>query len=693
MFFKNKLKIINNYLMKLKSILGLSLLALFLTSCGNERSDKTSEGLAVKDSIQFNYNVEQFADIKILRYQIPGWEQLTLKEQKLAYYLTQAGLAGRDIIWDQNYRYNLTIRKALESVYNNYQGDKSTPEWGAFETYLKRIWFSNGIHHHYSNDKIKPDFSSDYLKQLLADTNTVLEGEAFEVIFNDKDSKKVNQGKGVDNVLLSAVNMYGPDVTNNDVINFYKNKKSPDASKPLSFGLNSQLVKENGVLKERIYKSGGLYGSAIDEIIKWLELAKGVAENEAQGNALGLLIEYYKTGDLQTWDDYNVAWTSATAGNIDYINSFIEVYNDPLGYTGSYETIVQINDFDMSQKMKVVSDNAQWFEDNSTLMDEHKKENVVGVTYKVVNVAGEAGDASPSTPIGVNLPNANWIRATVGSKSVSLGNIIEAYNNAASSGRLKEFVNDEEELQLEETYGQIADKLHTALHEVIGHASGKLNPGVGETKETLKNYASTLEEGRADLVALYYLYDSKLQELGLVDDWQKVGKAAYDGYIRNGLITQLIRLNLGDDVEEAHMRNRQWVSAWVFEKGKADNVIEKVTRDGKTYFNINDYAKLHDLFGQLLRETQRIKSEGDYAAVEHLVETYGVKVDQALHAEVLERNKQFTSAPYSGFVNPVLVPETNDAGEILAIKVTQPETFAGQMIEYSKNYHFLPELN
>lgn len=679
--------------MKLKSILGLSLLALFLTSCGNERSDKTSEGLAVKDSIQFNYNVEQFADIKILRYQIPGWEQLTLKEQKLAYYLTQAGLAGRDIIWDQNYRYNLSIRKALESVYNNYQGDKSTPEWGAFETYLKRIWFSNGIHHHYSNDKIKPDFSSDYLKQLLADTNTVLEGEAFEVIFNDKDSKKVNQGKGVDNVLLSAVNMYGPDVTNNDVINFYKNKKSPDASKPLSFGLNSQLVKENGVLKERTYKSGGLYGSAIDEIIKWLELAKGVAENEAQGNALGLLIEYYKTGDLQTWDDYNVAWTSATAGNIDYINSFIEVYNDPLGYTGSYETIVQINDFDMSQKMKVVSDNAQWFEDNSTLMDEHKKENVVGVTYKVVNVAGEAGDASPSTPIGVNLPNANWIRAAVGSKSVSLGNIIEAYNNAASSGRLKEFVNDEEELQLEETYGQIGDKLHTALHEVIGHASGKLNPGVGETKETLKNYASTLEEGRADLVALYYLYDSKLQELGLVDDWQKVGKAAYDGYIRNGLLTQLIRLNLGDDVEEAHMRNRQWVSAWVFENGKADNVIEKVTRDGKTYFNINDYAKLHDLFGQLLRETQRIKSEGDYAAVEHLVETYGVKVDQTLHAEVLERNKQFTSAPYSGFVNPILVPETNDDGEILAIKVIQPETFAGQMIEYSKNYHFLPELN
>ena len=396
---------------------------------------------------------------------------------------------------------------------------------------------------------------------------------------------------------------------------------------------------------------------------------------------------------MQTWDDYNVAWTAATDGNIDYINSFIEVYNDPLGYTGSYESIIQINDFDMSQKMKTVADNAQWFEDHSTLMDEHKKKNVVGVTYKVVNVAGESGDSSPSTPIGVNLPNANWIRAAVGSKSVSLGNIIDAYNNAASSGRLKEFVNDDEEFELEEKYGQLADKLHTALHEVIGHASGQLNPGVGETKETLKNYASTLEEGRADLVALYYLYDPKLQELGLVDDWKKVGMAAYDGYIRNGLMTQLIRLNLGDDVEEAHMRNRQWVSAWVFEKGKADNVIEKITRDGKTYFNINDYAKLHDLFGQLLRETQRIKSEGDYDAVEKLVETYGVKVDPKLHAEILERNKQFTTAPYSGFVNPVLVPETNEDGEIIAIKVTQPATFAEQMLEYDKTYNFLPEIN
>jgi dipeptidyl-peptidase-3 len=449
-------------------------------------------------------------------------------------------------------------------------------------------------------------------------------------------------------------------------------------------------VKENGQLKELTYKSGGLYGPAIDKIIEWLEKAKGVAENQAQGDAIGLLIQYYKTGDLQTWDDYNVAWTGATEGNIDYINGFIEVYNDPLGYRGSYETIVQIKDFDMSEKMSVISANAQWFEDNSPLMPEHKKKNVVGVTYKVVNVAGEAGDASPSTPIGVNLPNANWIRAAVGSKSVSLGNIIDSYNNAGSTDRLKEFVNDSTELELEEKYGQLADKLHTALHEVIGHASGQLNPGVGETKETLKNYASTLEEGRADLVGLYYLYSPKLQELGLVDDWKKVGMAAYDGYIRNGLMTQLIRLNLGDDVEEAHMRNRQWVSAWVYEKGKADNVIEKITRDGKTYYNINDYEKLHELFGQLLRETQRIKSEGDYAAVEHLVETYGVKVDQPLHKEILERNKQFTSAPYSGFVNPVLVPKMDANGEIESFTIKQPKTFAEQMLYYAENYSNLP---
>ena len=678
--------------MKLKSILGFVLMGALVFSCGNEKSKENKEELKVNETA-FNYNVDQFADIKVLRYQIPGWENLTLKEQKLVYYLTQAGLSGRDIIWDQNYKHNLKIRKALESIYTNYTGDKTIENWNAFEVYLKRVWFSNGIHHHYSKDKIKPGFSSDYLKQLLAETHSVLEGEAFEVIFNDVDAKKVNQAKGVDNVALSAVNFYGDGVTNKDVETFYASKKSPDPNKPLSFGLNSQLIKENGVLKERVYKSGGLYGSAIDEIIKWLELAKSVSENEAQDNALGLLISYYKTGDLQTWDDYNVAWTAATEGNIDYINSFIEVYNDPLGYRGSYETIVQIKDFDMSKKMEVLSENAQWFEDNSPLMEAHKKKNVVGVSYKTVNVAGEAGDASPSTPIGVNLPNANWIRAEVGSKSVSLGNIVDASNNAGSSDRLKEFVNDEEELELEDTYSKLADKLHTALHEVVGHASGQLNPGVGETKETLKNYASTLEEGRADLVALYYLYDSKIQELGLTDDWEKTGKAAYNDYIRNGLLTQLIRLNLGDDVEEAHMRNRQWISAWVFEKGKADNVIEKIIRNEKTYYNITDYSKLRALFGELLRETQRIKSEGDFKAAEALVEGYGVKVDQKIHAEVLDRNKQFKSAPYTGYVNPVLVAKTNETGKIVEINIVQPQTFIEQMLDYSKKYNFLPEVN
>ncbi|WP_296385906.1 dihydrofolate reductase [Winogradskyella sp.] len=679
--------------MNLKSLFKICLFALLIVACKSDVKEESVEESVEKTTTEFSFNVEQFADIKILRYQIPGWEGLSLKEQKLVYYLTEAGLAGRDIMWDQNYRHNLKIRRALENIYNEYSGDKGSVDWKNFTVYLKRVWFSNGIHHHYSNDKLTPGFTQDYLNELLKATNTKLDGAAFNAMFNAEDAKKVNQAKGVDNVALSAVNFYGPDVTSDDVINFYKNKKSPNPDRPLSYGLNSQLVKEDGVLKERVYKSGGLYGAAIDNIIEWLGKARGVAENDAQGNAIDLLIKYYKTGDLQTWDDYNVAWTAATAGNVDYINSFIEVYNDPLGYRGSYETIVQINDFDMSTKMAVLSENAQWFEDNSPLMDAHKKANVVGVSYKVVTVAGEAGDASPSTPIGVNLPNANWIRKEVGSKSVSLGNITYAYANAGSTGRLKEFVHDEEELKLEEEFGGKADKLHTALHEVIGHASGQLNKGVGETKETLKNYASTLEEGRADLVGLYYLYDSKLQDLGLVKDWKKIGMAAYDGYIRNGLMTQLIRLNIGDDVEEAHMRNRQWVSAWAFEKGKADNVIEKVTRDGKTYFNITDYDKLHDLFGQLLRETQRIKSEGDYVAVEALVEGYGVKVDQAIHAEVLERNKQFTAAPYSGFVNPVLVPELNDAGEITAIKVTQPEAYDKQMLYYSKNYNHLPDVN
>jgi dipeptidyl-peptidase-3 len=671
-------------------ILLLALASIFI-SCNDQEKQASNNQEQTETTKNSSVKVNEFADIKILRYEIPGWENLDLKEQKLVYYLTQAGLAGRDIIWAQNYKHNLKIRKALENIYANYEGDKDSEDWKAFETYLKRIWFSNGIHHHYSNSKIKPDFDKEYLQSLLTATNTELSGEPLEVIFNDKDAKKVNLDEAEGLLSGSATNFYGADITAAEVEEFYANKKSPNPEKPLSFGLNSKLIKENGQLKEQVYKVDGLYGDAIAEIIKWLEKAEAVAENGKQANALGLLIEYYKTGDLEVWDDYNVAWVEATEGNIDYINGFIEVYNDPLGYRGSYENIVQIKDFDMSQKMKVLEDNVQWFEDNAPIMDEHKKEEVVGVTYKTVIVAGEAGDASPSTPIGVNLPNANWIRQEHGSKSVSLGNIINAYSKAGGSEKLKEFSHDEEEIELSEQYGEQADKLHTALHEVVGHASGKINQGVGQTKETLKSYASTMEEGRADLVGLYYLMDPKLEELGLTDDHTKLGKAAYNDYFRNGMLGQLTRIEMGEDIEEAHMRNRMWVSSWVIEKGKEDGVIEKVQKDGKTYYDIKDYEKLRELFGELLRETQRIKSEGDYEAAKNLVENYGVKVDQEIHKEVLERNEVFKSAPYSGFVNPELVTETDENGEITTIKVTQPESFEGQMLEYSKKYNFLKE--
>ena len=584
--------------MKINKYLGVAFaLALALSCKQGTEADKP----LVAEEKGFEYVVDQFADLRILRYQVPGFDELSLKEKKLVYYLTEAGLAGRDIMWAQNYRHNLEIRNALENIYTTYEGDTSTDDWKEFETYLKRVWFSNGIHHHYSNDKLKPGFSEDFLTYLLKETNTELGEAAFAVIFNEADSKKVNKKKGVDNVAASAVNFYGPDITDAEVEAFYSAMDKGSEAEPIEIGLNTKLVRENGQLVEKVYKADGLYGSAITEIVKWLEKAVEVAENEQQANTLKLLISYYKTGDLKTWDDYAISWVNTTEGNIDWINGFVEVYNDPKGYKGSYESIIEIKDFEMSRQMAVLSENAQWFEDNSPLMEEHKKDNVVGVSYKTVIVAGEAGDASPSTPIGVNLPNNNWIRVKHGSKSVSLGNIIDAYNNAGGSGRLKEFAHDAEEVALEMAYGELGDKLHTALHEVVGHASGQINPGVGQPKETLKNYRSTLEEGRADLVALYYLMDPKIQELGLVDDYMKLGMATYDGYIRNGLVTQLIRIELGDDIEEDHMVNRQWVSAWAFEKGAADNVIEKVEKDGKTYYNINDYEKLRELFGQILR--------------------------------------------------------------------------------------------
>lgn len=679
--------------MKLQTFAGIFAAVTLLVSCKKEEDKKGDD---TKNTVEtpFEYVAEQFADIKVLRYRIPNWDNLTLKEKELVYYLTQAGTAGRDIMWDQNYKHNLKIRQALEQIYQNYKGDKQSKDWESFEIYLKRVWFANGIHHHYSMEKIKPDFNQVYFETLLKETKTTLASEIVAVLFNEKDSKKVNLDESKGLVSGSAINFYGEGITAKEVEDFYNKIKPVDPQRPYSYGLNSKLVKNaSGKLEEKVWKSGGMYGAAIDKVIYWLEKAKTVAENQKQGDALGLLIQYYKTGDLKTWDDYNIAWLQATEGNIDYINGFVEVYNDPLGARGSYESVVQIKDFDMSAKMEKIGHEAQWFEDNSPLDPKHKKKKVVGISYKTVIVAGEGGDSSPSTPIGVNLPNADWIRAEHGSKSVSLGNIVEAYNNAGGSDRLKEFAHDAEEIALEEKYGEEADKLHTALHEVVGHASGQINPGVGTPKETLKSYASTLEEGRADLVGLYYLYNSKIQELGLTDDWKKTGMAAYDGYIRNGLMTQLVRLEPGADIEESHMRNRQWVSAWVFEKGKKDNVIEKITREGKTYFNITNYEKLHDLFGQLLKETQRIKSEGDYKAGKALVDNYGVKVDQKLHKEVLDRNAKFKSAPYSGFINPLLVPKMDDEGKIIDILVTQPKSFAEQMLFYSKNFGFLPLVN
>ena len=680
-------------MMKLQTFAVIVAAATLFVSCKKEETKVVEEKTTTVEA-PFEYEAEQFADIKVLRYKIPNWEKLTLLEKQLVYYLTQAGTAGRDMMWDQNYKHNLKIRKALEQIYTTYAGDKTTKDWTNFEIYLKRVWFANGIHHHYSMEKIKPEFNQAYLETLLTETKTTLAPEVVAILFNDVDSKKVNLDESKGLVEGSAINFYGEGITANEVEAFYKAIKPVDKNRPYSYGLNSKLVKNaSGKLEEKVWKSGGMYGPAIDKVIFWLEKAKSVAENQKQEHALGMLIQYYKTGDLKTWDDYNIAWLQATEGNIDYINGFVEVYNDPLGARGSYESVVQIKDFDMSAKMEKIGHEAQWFEDNSPLDPKHKKKKVVGISYKTVIVAGEGGDSSPSTPIGVNLPNADWIRAEHGSKSVSLGNIVEAYNNAGGSDRLKEFANDEEEIALEEKYGQEADKLHTALHEVVGHASGQINPGIGTPKETLKSYASTLEEGRADLVGLYYLYNPKIQELGLTDNWKNTGMAAYDGYIRNGLMTQLVRLEPGADIEEAHMRNRQWVSAWVFEKGKKDNVIEKISRNGKTYYNITNYDKLHDLFGQLLKETQRIKSEGDYKAGKALVDNYGVKVDQKLHKEVLKRNAKFKSAPYSGFINPLLVPKMNDKGEIIDVEVTQPASFAEQMLYYAKNFSFLPVEN
>ena len=667
---------------KIQFTVFIALACMAFTGCSEESSNEEN---TPTDGVV----VDRFADIQVLRYELSGWDKLSLDQKKLVYYLSQAGLAGRDIIYDQNNAYNLEIRKALEKIAGNADIDKTTDSWKALETYSKQVWFSNGIHHHYSMDKIKPGFDKAYFNEVVKASNASVSKEALEAIFSKtKYMKRKVKDANVDMIQASANNFYGKGVTQEAVEAFYNERIDVNDPEPIEFGLNSTLILKDGKLYEDVWKSGGKYGKAIDKIVYWLKKAVTVAENDEQAAALRKLIEYYQTGDLNVWDEYNVLWAAATKGDIDYINGFIETYGDALGKRGTYESIVQINDFEASKRMKVVADNAQWFEDNSPLMPEHKKKKVVGVSYKVVQAASESGDAAPSTPIGVNLPNNNWIREDIGSKSVSLGNIIEAYENAGGPSLVEEFAHDQEEIDRAKKYGALAGKMHTALHEVVGHASGQINKGVGQPSETLKNYASTLEEARADLVGLYYIMDQKLVDLKLIESLE-VGKAEYDGYIRNGMMTQLQRLELGQNVEEEHMQNRQLVASWVFEKGKAANVITKVSRNGKTYYDIKDYTKLRALFGELLREIQRITSEGDFNAGKKLVETYGVKVNKAIHKEVLKRVKPLNLAPYNGFVYPVFVPVTNKKGEITDIRVENKQSFLEQMLYYGSTYSFL----
>ena len=674
----------------------------FLAGCGGpapsgpdfEAAPAVESTASAPDEAGFVWKTEQFADLKIVRYQIPGWEKLSDKQQALVYCLNMAGLSGRDIMYDQNNRYNLRIRRLLEDIYIGYEGDRGTVGWQAFEVYLKRIWFSNGIHHHYANTKHLPEFSEAYFDHLLAETGNSIDAELRAVVFDPAvEAKKVEQDGTKGLVESSAVNFYAPDVTTDEAKAYFESIVDKGNRSPVEYGLNSRLEKDaDGQVYENVYKVGGLYGESISEIVKWLNEAIQYAENDKQAAALRNLVAYYETGDLEKWSLYNINWVQDTEGDVDYINGFVEVYNDPLGYTGSYETIVEIKDFDASARMATLMENAQWFEDHMPFMDSHKKKEVVGITYNVVNVAGEAGDASPSTPIGVNLPNSNWIRQVHGSKSVSLGNIVNAYDKAAGGGVLAEFTHDQLELVRTQAHGELAGKLHTAMHEVIGHASGQLEPGVGTPKETIAEYSSTLEEGRADLVALYFLLDPKMVELGLMKNLD-VGRAEYDSYLRNGMLTQLQRLELGADIEEAHMRNRAWVSNWCFEKAEPEGAVVKVVREGKTYIDIKDYDRLRELFGELLREVQRIKSQGDYDAAKALVEGYGVKVDPAVHQEVLDRVAVLGVAPYGGFINPEMIAIRDAEGQIESVEVSYPDDFTGQMLHYSERFSFLPDVN
>ena len=677
-------------------LIQLAMAVIMLASCGGSKPASTEVD-------NFTYTGEKFADLQMLHYKVKGFDELTLKQKELIYYLSQAALTGRDILFDQNGKYNLVIRKMLETVYTDYPGDKKDPDFVNLETYLKRVWFSNGIHHHYGSEKFVPGFSQEFFRNALRqvdasklplrENQTVdqLCEEVFPVIFDPKVMpKRVNQADGEDLILTSASNYYDG-VTQKEAENYYNAMKNPADSFPVMYGMNSRLVKENGKLKEKIWKVGGLYSPAIEKIVYWLEKASGVAEDANQKAAIDKLIQFYKDGDLKTFDEYSILWVKDLDSRVDFVNGFTESYGDPLGLKASWESIVNFKDLEATKRTEIISSNAQWFEDHSPVDARFKKEKVKGVSAKVITAAILGGDLYPSTAIGINLPNSNWIRSHHGSKSVTIGNLTDAYSKAAhGNGFNEEFVYSNAERELVDQYADLTNDMHTDLHECLGHGSGKLLPGIDP--DALKAYGSTIEETRADLFGLYYLGDDKMVELGLLPD-KDAFKAQDYTYMMNGLMTQLVRIAPGDSIEEAHMRNRQLIAGRVLEKGKADKVVELVKKDGKTYVVINDYAKLRNLFGQLLAEIQRIKSEGNYPAARELVEAYAVKVDPVLHQEILERYKKLNLAPYKGFINPVYELVTDKDGKITDVKVSYGEEYSGQMLRYSKDYSTLPYRN
>ena len=675
--------------------LGISaiMVIVLFPAVGCKKADLTSEA-----AVDFTWQVDQFADLRILRYQVPGFEDLPAAQKELIYYLSEAALCGRDIIFAQNYKHNLTIRRTLDAIVEGYKGDRSDPQWDQFMIYVKRVWFSNGIHHHYSTDKFLPGFTPEYFSSLIKESEGVEfpleQNESLEklvaflqpILFDpDVDAKKVSQDSSKDLVTNSAVNFY-EGVTQAEVENYYKSIADEEDTTPVSYGLNSRVVKKNGKVTEEVASLNGIYAPAIEKIVYWLEKAATVAENDQQRQVIEKLIEYYQDGDLEKFDEYNILWVNDLQSRVDFVNGFIEVYSDPMGMKGSWEALVNFKDLEATKRTETISANAQWFSDNSPIDPRFKRDEVKGVSAKVITAAMLGGDTYPSTPIGINLPNANWIRKTFGSKSVTIGNITYAYNQSSlNSGFGQEFSYSQEELERAQKYGAQIGDLHTDLHEVLGHGSGKLLPGV--TGEALKNYHSPIEESRADLFAMYYIMDEKIIELGLIPDVD-AAKAGYDSTFRNGMMTQLTRIQPGKTIEQAHMRGRALVSHWVYEKGLPENVISKEIKDGKTYFVINDYQKLHQLFGKLLVEVQRITSEGDYEAARDLVENYGVQVDQELHKEVLERYSKLNLAPYGGFMNPVYTPVIED-GKIVDIKIMYLEDYVKQMLRYSKDYSFL----